>query len=190
MKFSLVLSGIVLLAIGLVVYSAILTVHDVPIQTTQTLFRDREISLSSFSSAQTPENVSIVQGKNNDLVIKITVSLWTGTLSSTQLKVFTVDKFQSCMASPQPSGCLVSRTVSNSTLTIPVTASSTYYFGFDNTSSNSSKTISFSASLSVSSTDKVVARDSGWSIAGLGVATVGLFVALLGAASKTVIPWE
>ena len=182
--------GTLLLVGGLAAYSAIPNFHTVPLQSTQTLFHGKDIHVSSNSSAQTPIAVTIQPGKKNDLHVNVTVTLDSGVPASAQLKIFTKDSFQSCMSDSQPSGCLFNRQVSNNTLTIPLNASATYYFGVDNNPSNSPKIVLLSADLLTSSTNTLVARDGSWNLAGLGLSALGLVVMLYGAASKTIIPWE
>ncbi|HVH14465.1 MAG TPA: hypothetical protein VNA15_01945, partial [Candidatus Angelobacter sp.] len=145
---------------------------------------------SSASFSETPENVTLFQGKENDLVANLTVSTLSGTLSSVQFKLFPDGAFQSCMLSSQPRGCLVNQTVSNSTIRIPLNASTIYYFGFDNTGSSNSKQVLLSASLVGSSVSMLVGRDGGLNFAGLGMSLIGLLVTLYGVFAKTVIPWE
>lgn len=189
-KFILVLTGIILLIGGLVAYATIPNVHTVPVQSNTNIVQDKDIHVSSYSSSQTPENVTVATGKTNQLEVNLTVSLDTGSLSSTQFKLFTNDKFQDCMLDSQPSACLYDRPVSNSTLVIPLNASTVYYFGFDNSSSNSSKHVVLSASLHTTSMRSYIARDGGWNAGSLGLSAIGLIVMLYGVASRTVIPWE
>ncbi len=87
-------------------------------------------------------------------------------------------------------GCLVNQTVSNSSIRIPLNASTTYYFGFDNRDSSGSKEVLLSATLVASSVSTMVARDGGMNFAGLGMSLIGLLVTLYGVFAKTVIPWE
>ena len=175
---------------GLVAYSTIPNVHTVPVQSMTNIVHEKGIHVSSYSSTQTPENVTVATGKTNQLLVNLTVSLDSGGLSSTQFKLFTNDKFQNCMLDSQPGSCIYDRPVSNATLSIPLNASTTYYFGFDNTSSNSSKTILLSAALHTTSMNNVVARDGEWNMGGLGLSAIGLVVMLYGAVSRTIIPWE
>ena len=84
----------------------------------------------------------------------------------------------------------MNQTVSNSTLRIPLNASTTYYFGFDNSGSSNSKQVLLSAALVGSSVNTLVTRDGGLNFAGLGLSLIGLLVTLYGVFAKTVIPWE
>jgi hypothetical protein len=120
----------------------------------------------------------------------MTVSTQTGAPSSIQFKLFAEGAFQSCMFSAEQRGCLVNQTVSNSTIRVPLNASTTYYFGFDNRGSGSSKQVLLSATLVGSSVNTLVARDGGLNFAGLGMSLIGLLVTLYGIFAKTVIPWE
>jgi hypothetical protein len=190
MKFVALLAGVILLTVGLVAYSTIPNIHHIPVQTFQDIAQDRHVQVSSYSSAQTPENITIVPGKINSLLVNATVALDTGSLSSVQFKIFTRDKFQSCMMDSQPTGCLYNRPVSNGTISIPLNQTAIYYFGFDNTASNSSKTVTLSASVETTSVNTLVTKDGSWNLTGLGLSAIGLVVLLYGAVSRTIIPWE
>ena len=175
---------------GLLAYSMIPNIHLVPLQSAQTIVNPKPIAVSSASLSETPQNVTLFPGKENDLLVNLTVSTQTGSPSSVQFKLFPEGAFQSCMLSSQPRGCLVNQGVSNATLRIPLNASTTYYFGFDNSGSSSPKQIMLSVSLVGSSVNTIVARDGGLNFAGLGMSLIGLLVALYGVFAKTVIPWE
>jgi hypothetical protein len=190
MKFGLVVGGAFLLIIGLVAYSMIPNFHTVPIQSAQMIVNPRPIAISSASLSETPQNVTLFPGKENDLLVNLTVSTQSGGPSSVQFKLFPEGAFQSCMLASQPRGCLVNQAVSNATLRIPLNASTTYYFGFDNSGSSSPKQVMLSASLVGTSVSTMVARDGGFNFAGLGMSLLGLLVALYGFFAKTVIPWE
>ena len=190
MKFGLVVGGSFLLIVGLLAYSMIPNFHPVPLRSAQTIVNTKQIAVSSDSLSETPQNVTLFPGKENDLLVNLTVSTQSGAASSVQFKLFPESAFQSCMLSPQPRGCLVNRTVSNATLKIPLNASTTYYFGFDNSGSSNPKQVMLSANLVGSSVNTMVARDGGLNFAGLGVSLIGLLVALYGVFAKTVIPWE
>ena len=190
MKFGLVVGGAFLLITGLLAYSMIPNFHMVPIQSAQMIVNPKPIAVSSASLSETPQNVTLFPGKENDLLVNLTVSTQAGAPSSVQFKLFPEGAFQSCMLASQPRGCLVNQAVSNATLRIPLNASTTYYFGFDNSGSSSPKQVVLSASLVGNSVNTMVARDGGLNFAGLGMSLIGLLVALYGVLAKTVIPWE
>jgi hypothetical protein len=190
MKFGLVVGGAFLLIAGLLAYSMIPNLHLIPVQSRQIVVNQKPISVSSASLSETPENVTLFPGRANDLLVNLTVSTQPGIQSSIQFKLFPEGAFQSCMFSSQPRGCLVNQVVSNSALRIPLNASTTYYFGFDNSGSINSKQVTLSATLIASSVSTLVARDGGLNFAGLGMSLMGLLVTLYGVFAKTVIPWE
>jgi hypothetical protein len=190
MKFGLVVGGAFILIIGLLAYTMIPNLHTIPLQSAQIVVSPKSIAVSSASLSETPENVTLFSGKENDLLVNLTVSTQPGTLSSIQFKLFPEGALQSCMFSSRQRGCLVNQTVSNSTLRIPLNASTTYYFGFDNSGSSNSKQVLLSATLMGSSVNTLVARDGGLNFAGLGMSLIGLLVTLYGVFAKTVIPWE
>src|SRR6267143_1431569 len=152
MKFTLVVGGAFLLFLGLLAYSMIPNFHNVPLESAQRVVNLKSIPVSSASLSETPQNVTVFPGKENNL--------------------------------------LVNQTVSNSTIRVPLNASTTYYFGFDNRGSSSSKQVLLSAILVGSSVNTLVARDGGLNFAGLGMSLIGLLVTLYGVFAKTVIPWE
>ncbi len=165
MKFVLVMGGAFLLVAGLMAYSMIPNLHMIPLQSAQMVVNPRSIPVSSASLSETPENVSLFPGRENELLVNLTV--------------YTEQR-----------GCLVNQTVSNSSIRIPLNASTTYYFGFDNRDSSGSKEVLLSATLVASSVSIMVARDGGMNFAGLGMSLIGLLVTLYGVFAKNVIPWE
>ena len=190
MKFGIVVGGAFLLLAGLLAYSMIPNFHTVPLQSAQMVVNPKPIPVSSASLSETPENVTLFPGKENELLVNLTVSTQSGVPSTIQFKLFPEGAFQSCMLDAQQRGCLVNQTVSNSTIRIPLNASTTYYFGFDNRGSRSSKQVLLSATLVASSVSTLVARDGGMNFAGLGMSLIGLLVTLYGVFAKTIIPWE
>ena len=190
MKFSLVVGGAFLLVAGLLAFSMIPNFHLVPLQSAQMVVNPKPIPVSSASLSETPENVTLIPGRENELLVNLTVSTQSGVPSSIQFKLFPEGSFQSCMLNTEQRGCLVNQTVSNSSIRIPLNASTTYYFGFDNRGSSSSKQVLLSAILVARSVSTLVARDGGLNFAGLGVSLIGLLVTLYGVFAKTVIPWE
>jgi len=190
MKFALVVGGAFLLVAGLLAYSMIPNFHTVPLQSAQIVVNPKPIPVSSASLTETPENVTLVPGRENELLVNLTVSTQSGVPSSIQFKFFPEGTFQSCMLNAEQRGCLVNQTVSNSSIRIPLNVSTTYYFGFDNRGSSNSKQVVVSATLVASSVNTLVARDGGLNFAGLGISLIGLMVTLYGFFAKTVIPWE
>src|SRR5437016_12219559 len=190
MKFGLVVVGAFLLVAGLMAYSMIPNFHMVPLQSARMVVNAKPIPVSSASLTETPENVSLFPGRENELRVNLTVSTQSGALYSIQFQFCPEGAFQSCMRDAQPRGCLINQTVSNSSILIPLNASTTYYFGFDNRGSSSSKQVLMSATLLASSVTTTVARDGGMNFAGLGMSLIGLLVTLYGVFAKTVIPWE
>ena len=190
MKFGLVLAGSFLLIVGLLAYSMIPNFHAVPLQSAQMVVSSKPIPVSSDSLSETNVTVTVFPGRENELLVNLTVSTQSGVPSSIQFKFFPEGAFQSCMLDAQPRGCLINQTVSNSSIRISLNASTTYYFGFDNRGSSTSKQVLLSATLIASSVSTLVARDGGMNFAGLGMSLIGLVVTLYGVFAKTVIPWE
>ena len=189
MKFTVILIGIILLIVGVLAYSSIPNIHNIPVQASQTISSPQTIQLNPGYLAEKPENISVFPDKQNQLRVNITVTLESGELSSVQFKLF-ADNGQNCISNDQRGGCLVNQNVSNETLTIPLNASSTYYFVFDNTGSDTPKRVLFSSSLHGTSFKTIVSNDGSINFVGIGVGAAGLLVALYGVSRKTVIPWE
>ena len=176
--------------LGLLAYSMIPNFHSFPLESTRMVVHLQPIPVSSASLSETPENVTLFPGRENTLLVNMTVYTQSGAPSTIQFKLFADGAFQSCMLSAEQRGCLANQNVSNSTIRVPLNASTTYFFGFDNRGSSSSKQVLLSATLVGSSVDTLVARDGGLNFAGLGMSLIGLLVTLYGVFAKTVIPWE
>ncbi|SRR6266705_1441563 len=190
MKFTVVLLGIVLLICGLLAYSIIPNIHTIPVQSSLALASPLPIVVRPNFQAETQQNITVFPGRNNEIIINVTVSSDSESPSSINFKLYTGPQQSNCTNATNPSGCLVNKNVSNETIRVPVNASTTYYFVFDNKDSTSSRTVLFSASLFTSSVKTMVARDGELNFAALCLGGIGLLVVLYGVAAKTVIPWE
>jgi hypothetical protein len=176
--------------IGLLAYSIIPNVHMVPVQSNIAIAGPEPIVVNPDSQSKTPQNVTVLPGKNNEMILNLTVSTGSGIPSSIQFKLFTEPELGNCMRETSPTGCIVDASVSNQTIAIPLNASTTYWFGFDNKGSSIQKTVVLSASLLTTWVNRVVTRDGELNFAALALGGFGLIVALYGVAAKTVIPWE
>ncbi len=191
MRFKFVLTGIVLLIVGLLAYATIPTIHSIPVETSQNIVGPKAVPVEPGFLAETPpENVTIFPGKNNTLRVSITVALQNGGLSTIQFKLYPKDKAQSCMSPDQPTGCLINKTVSNETFNVHVNSSNTYRLAFDNAGSASPKNVTFSLFLFGNSVQTTVTKDGDFNLVGLGLGVIGFLVAVYGVSRKTVIPWE
>ena len=191
MRFTFVLTGIVILIVGLSAYAAIPVIHRIPVQTSQSIMGPKAVTVDpGFLSETPPENFTTFQGKNNTLRIGITVALQNGGLSTIRFKLYTEDKAQYCLSPEQPTGCLVNKIVSNETFMVPVNSSNTYRLAFDNAGSTTLKNVTFSVFLFGNSVQTIVTKDGSFNFVGLGLGVVGFLVALYGVSRKTVIPWE
>lgn len=190
MKFLALLVGFLLITVGLLAYSMIPNTHSLPTQSSLILSGPTRILVNPNFQSETQQNITIFSGKENQMLVNITVSNSAGNLSSIQFKLFPASELGNCMREIGPTGCIIDESVSNQTLSVPVNASSTYYFGFDNRDSSSSRSVLLSSSLRATSVITTVARDGNLNYAGLALSGFGLLVALYGVAAKTVIPWE
>jgi hypothetical protein len=195
-KFVVLLVGVSLIIVGLLAYVTVPNLHQIATTSRQLVTSPANIPVGPGSESETPENVTLVSGKSNELVVNLTVTQTGGALSSIEFKLFSAHDLGSCMQQTTPTGCLVDVTVSNQTIIVPMNLSTTtpdkpatFFFGFANKDSNS-KLVAVSASLSTSSVETVVARDGYVNFAALGLSVFGLLVAIYGVAARTVIPWD
>ena len=77
MKFALVAGGAFLLILGLLAYSMVPNFHNVPLESAKTVVSLKSIPVSSASLSETPQNVTVFPGKENNLLVNMTVSTQT-----------------------------------------------------------------------------------------------------------------
>src|SRR6266699_3901266 len=97
MKFVLVMGVAFLLVSGILAYSIIPNLHMIPLQSAQMFVNPRSNPVSSASLSETPENVSLFPGRENELLVNLTVYTQSGAPSSIQFKFFTEGAFQNFM---------------------------------------------------------------------------------------------
>jgi hypothetical protein len=176
--------------VGLVAYASIPAVHTTPVVNEQNVWVQDGFPVQAGSLVELPKNITASSGMNNELHVNVTVSKPGVGSSSIHFQLLAMNNTQSCSPSPRPPTVLVDQTVSNKSFNLPLNASGTYCFVFDNQGSQPLKNINISA-LAVGTTQKVlIARDGTANTAGLGLGAVGLVVALYGYSRKTIVPWE
>jgi hypothetical protein len=190
MQFKLVAFGIALLIIGLVAYTSIPTVHTTPIVNEQNVWVQNGIPIQADGFVGQRKNITIFPSMSNELQANVTVSAPNGGAPSIHFELLGMNNTTSCALSSRPSAILVNQTVSNQSLNIPLNATGTYCFVFDNQGSQTLKNIDISARVSGTTEQVIVARDGSANTAGLGLGALGLAVALYGFSRKTIIPWE
>ncbi|MBO0888233.1 hypothetical protein J2P12_03950 [Candidatus Bathyarchaeota archaeon] len=181
--------GASLLVIGLIGYALIPNVHTIPVQSSSTLPAPPPLVVYPNSQYETHQNITIVSGKTNQALFNLTVSVGSSP-SSIEFKLSTEAQEANCMRDINPHGCLVDQTVSNQTVEVPLNATGTYYLALNNKDSISSKTVTISSALITRSVNSFVTRDGQSNFVALGLGVIGLFVAIYGLVTKTVIPWE
>src|SRR5207247_9070875 len=129
---------------------------------------------------ETQQNITILPDRSNEMIINVTAWLDSGSPSSINFKLFTGSQMSSCTNDTNPSGCLVNEIVSNETIRVPLNASTTYYFVFDNKDSSSSRIVLFSASLFNRSVKTMVIRDGVINFVDIVYVSVGFLVVLYG----------
>src|SRR4029077_17553604 len=88
------------------------------------------IVVNPNSQSKTPQNVTVLSGKNNEMVLNLTVSTGSGNPSSIQFKLFTEPELGNCMRETNPTGCIVDASVSNKTIPIPLQSPQTTCVAF------------------------------------------------------------
>ncbi len=165
-------------------------IHTTSVESRLAITGPEKIVVNPNFVSETRQNVTTVPGKDNEMLVNLTVSNPTGSLSSIQFKLFQEQQLANCTRDANPTGCVVDADVSNETISVPLNASATYFFRFDNSQSNSSKTVVFSLSLSRTTVSDYATRDGEFNFFGLALGVVGVIVVAYGAAARTVIPWE
>src|SRR5438309_3618346 len=187
MQFKLVAFGIALLIIGLVTYASIPSVHTTPVVNVQNVWVQHGFPIQARSLVEQPRNITIFSGMNNELRANLTISESSGAASSVHFELLGMNKSQSCSPSSRPPAVLIDQLVSNQSFNIPLSATGTYCFVFDN---QSSQTLSIDISARVFGTTEqvLIARDGSAYTVGLGLGALGLVVAIYGYSRKTIIP--
>jgi hypothetical protein len=127
---------------------------------------------------------------NNELHLNLTVSKPGAGSSSIHFQLLSMNNTQSCYPSQHTPTVLVDQIVSNKSFNLPLSATGTYCFVFDNQGSQPLKNINISARAFGTTQKVLIARDGTANTAGLGLGALGLAVALYGYSRKTIIPWE
>jgi hypothetical protein len=183
--------GLALLIIGLVAYTSIPAVHTTPLTRVSDVWVRGQFPVQGNTLVEEPKNVTIFSGMDNELRTNLTIKGTSGTSSSIHFQLLGMNKSQTCSPYPGAPSILVDRIVSNqSSFVVPVNATGTYCFVFDNQSSQQTKNIDISSRVSGATVQVQVARDGSANTVGLGLGAIGLVVAVYGYSRKTVIPWE
>ncbi len=189
MQFKLVLCGVVLLAAGLIAYSSIPNVHRTLILQTVPLPSVEPIQIPAGGLVEISHNLSFVSGRQNNLLINLTVISSPGDRGVILFRVFQKNQIVSCQDTKQQS-YVVNQDVANQSLRAPVVSPGPYCFAFDNYGSRGAKTVLMATSISSSFEQVSVANDGEMNLMGLGTGALGFLVVIAGFFRKTVIPWE
>ena len=179
-----------LLIIGLVAYASIPSVHTTPVVNSQNVWVQNGFPIQTGSLVEQPKNITIFSTMNNHLGINLTVSEPNGVGSSIHFELLGMNKSQSCSPSSRPPTVLIDQSVTNQSFNIPLNATGTYCFVFDNQGPQPLKNIDISARVVGTTEQILVARDGSANTAGLGLGALGLVVAIYGYSRKSIIPWE
>jgi hypothetical protein len=183
--------GLVLLTIGLAAYASIPAIHRNSIVTTpENVWAQNAFPIQGGSIVEQPRNVTVFSSMDNELRAHLTVWQKAGELSSVHFELLSMIQSSSCSPSSRSPIVLIDQIVSNQSFNVPLNATGTYCFVFDNQSSQSLKSIDISAQVTGKGEQVLVARDGNANTFGLGLGALGLVVAIYGYSRKTVIPWE
>jgi len=189
MQFKLVLLGAILLAGGLIAYSTIPNVHTTPIFQTIQLPSSEPLQLPAGGVVEVPQNLSVVDTRQNTLVMNLTIVSSPGQSNTFLFQVFRNNGTRSCLDATQRS-YIFNREVTNGSFQAPIPNSGKYCFVFDNEASTGAKTIVLKTSISSNFDQVQIANDGQMNFMGLFTGAFGFLVLLAGALRKTVIPWE
>jgi hypothetical protein len=185
-----VVLGVGLLIIGLVAYASIPSVHTTPVVNVQNVWVQNAFPIQANTRVGEPKNITVFSDMNNELWANVTVSEPSVGASAIHFQLLAMNNSQSCTPSSRPPTVLVDQTVSNKSFNIPISATGTYCFVFDNQGPQPLKNIDISARVFGTTEQVVVARDGSANTAGLGLGAVGLVVAIYAYSRKSIIPWE
>ena len=189
MQFKLVIFGAILLTAGLLAYATIPNVHTISILQTLPLPASDPIPIPARGLVEIVQNVSLVAGRQNTLIINLTISSAPGQPPAVLFQVFQKNQTRSCLETRQQS-YLVNQEVSNGTFQAPISRSGPYCFVFDNEGSIGAKTILITTSINSSFEQVKVTNDGEMNLMGLVAGALGFLVVFAGFMKKTVIPWE
>ena len=188
MRFGIVLLGALLLAAGVLSYSAIPTIHRTQTITTQDIIQEN-LSVTGGESRIASKNINITAAQTANLRFDVTVTNTSGSPSLLEVRVFLRNSTDSCIGS-DPSAYLIRKVVSSESLSVSIPKTGAYCFIFYNESSTSDKLVSAYARLELWSERVTISRNGSANMAGLGVGAFGFLVLVYGVTRKTVIPWE
>ncbi len=164
--------------------------HTTPVVNEQNVWVQNGFPIQAGSLVGQPKNITASSGMNNELRVNVTVSEPGVGLSSIHFQLLAMNDTQSCSPPPHPPTVLVDQTISNKSFNIPLNATGTYCFVFDNQGRQPLKNINISARAFGTTQKVLIARDGSANTAGLGLGALGLVVAIYGYSRKSIIPWE
>jgi hypothetical protein len=176
--------------VGLVAYTSIPAVHSTPVVNEQNVWVQDGFPVQANTRVEQPRNITASPGMNNELHLNVTVSKPGAGSTSIHFQLLAMNGTQFCSSSPHTPTILIDQTISNKSFNLPLNATGTYCFVFDNQGPQPLKTINISARAFGTAQKILIARDGTANTAGLGLGALGLIVALYGYSRKTVIPWE
>ena len=179
-----------MLIVGLITYASVPAMHTTPVVNEQNVWIQNGFPIQPNTRVGQPKNITVFSDMNNELRANVTVSEPDVGASAIHFEFLVMNNSKSCTPSPIPPTVLVDQTVSNRSFNIPISATGTYCFVFDNQGPQPLKNIDISARVSGTTNHVVVGRDGSANTAGLGLGAVGLAVALYGYSRKSIIPWE
>lgn len=189
MQFKLVLLGTLLLSGGLIAYTTIPNVHTTQILQTLPLPSSDPFQIPAGSILEVQQNLSVVNNRQNTLVMNLTIVSSPGQSSALLFQVFQRNETRSCPNTTEHS-YIFNQEVTNGSFRASIPSSGQYCFVFDNDNSIGAKTIMLATAISSSFEQIQVANDGEMNIVGLVAGALGFLVLVAGLMRKTVIPWE
>jgi hypothetical protein len=191
MRLLPVIIGLLILALGSGIYLSIPNVHNTQTTSAKDLAGPKQEVVPAGVVLWRPLNITVDGRGNPRLEVNVTVKPTSGEVSSQlDIRISNEENKNSCVIAQPPSNCMYEKTVSNSSIELPLNASGSYYLVLDNTPSSQEKMVSYAIGIKSDQTGEYTTRDGFANWFGLSLGAVGSLVVIYGLSRKTIIPWE
>jgi hypothetical protein len=191
MRLLPVLIGLLILTIGSAIYLSIPNLHNTQTTLATDLAGPKQEVVPAGAVLWRPLNVTVDARGNPRLEVNVTVKPMSGeVLSQLDVRISNDANKNSCVIAQPPSNCMYEKTVSNSSIELPLNASGSYYFVLDNTPSSQEKLVSYAIGIKSEQAGAFATRDGFANWLGLSLGAVGSLTVIYGLSRKTIIPWE
>jgi len=191
MRLLPVLIGLLILTIGSAIYLSIPNIHNTQTTSERNLAGPKQEVVPAGVVLWRPLNVTVDGKENPRLEVNVTVRPTSGeVLSQLDIRISNDANKNSCVIAEPPSNCMYQKTVSNSSIELPLNASGSYYFVLDNTPFSQEKMVSYAIGIKTDQTGAYATHDGLSNWLGISLGAVGSLAVIYGLSRKTIIPWE